>query len=109
MLESITWGTYIFFAAFCLLAFAFTFLCIPETRGKVRSPVFFRSVDHIVHESLTILTVFQQTLEDMDLIFGDTAAHEEKKRIKHIEAELRGTPIEEDDLIKPVGSHVEQA
>ena len=45
----------------------------------------------------------------MDLIFGDTAAYEEKKRIKHIEAELRGTPIEEDDLIKPVGSHVEQA
>ncbi|CAG8893963.1 unnamed protein product [Penicillium nalgiovense] len=83
MLESITWGTYIFFAAFCLLAFAFTFFCIPETRGK--------------------------TLEDMDLIFGDTAAYEEKKRIKHIEAELRGTPIEEDDLIKPVGSHVEQA
>lgn len=45
----------------------------------------------------------------MDLIFGDTAAHEEKKRIKHIEAELRGTPIEEDDLIKPVDAHVEQA
>ncbi|KAJ9490406.1 hypothetical protein VN97_g2840 [Penicillium thymicola] len=62
MLESITWGTYIFFAAFCLLAFAFTFFCIPETRGK--------------------------TLEDMDLIFGDTAAHEEKKRIKHIEADI---------------------
>jgi hypothetical protein len=35
MLESITWGTYIFFAAFCLLALAFTFFCIPETRGKV--------------------------------------------------------------------------
>ncbi|KAJ5970647.1 Major facilitator superfamily domain general substrate transporter [Penicillium vulpinum] len=81
MLESITWGTYIFFAAFCLLAFAFTFFCIPETRGK--------------------------TLEDMDLIFGDTAAHEEKKRIKHIEAELRGAPIDEDDLIKPVDSHAE--
>lgn len=45
----------------------------------------------------------------MDLIFGDTAAHEEKKRIKHIEAELRGTPIEEEDLIKPVDAHVEQA
>ncbi|KAI3283060.1 hypothetical protein CBS147309_1110 [Penicillium roqueforti] len=83
MLESITWGTYIFFAAFCLLALAFTFFCIPETRGK--------------------------TLEDMDLIFGDTAAHEEKKRIKRIEAELRGTPIEEDDIVKPVGSHVELA
>ncbi|KXG46091.1 Major facilitator superfamily domain, general substrate transporter [Penicillium griseofulvum] len=81
MLESITYGTYIFFAAFCLLAFAFTFFCIPETRGK--------------------------TLEDMDLIFGDTAAHEEKIRIKHIEAELRGTPFEE-DLIKPVDSHAEQ-
>ena len=27
----------------------------------------------------------------MDLIFGDTAAHEEKLRIVQIEAELRGT------------------
>jgi hypothetical protein len=46
----------------------------------------------------------------MDLIFGDTAAHEEKKRIKNIEAELRGTPIEvEDDLIKPVDQHAENA
>jgi hypothetical protein len=44
----------------------------------------------------------------MDLIFGDTAAHEEKKRIKNIEAELRGTPIEEDDdLMKPVDQHAE--
>ena len=33
----------------------------------------------------------------MDLIFGDAAAHEEKKRIKHIEAQLRGTQIEDDD------------
>ncbi|KAK9860493.1 hypothetical protein MYU51_005465 [Penicillium brevicompactum] len=81
MLESITWGTYIFFAAFCLLALAFTIFCVPETRGK--------------------------TLEDMDLIFGDTAAHEEKKRIKHIEAELRGTPIEDEDFMKPVDEHAE--
>ncbi|EAL92895.1 MFS sugar transporter, putative [Aspergillus fumigatus Af293] len=35
MLNTITYGTYIFFAAFCLLALAFTFFCIPETRGKV--------------------------------------------------------------------------
>ncbi|KAB8258297.1 general substrate transporter [Aspergillus pseudonomiae] len=76
MLESITWGTYIFFAAFCLLALAFTFFCIPETRGK--------------------------TLEDMDLIFGDTAAHEEKQRIVQIEAELRGTQgPNKDTLVKP--------
>ncbi|CAL5866466.1 uncharacterized protein PFLUO_LOCUS674 [Penicillium psychrofluorescens] len=81
MLDSITWGTYIFFAAFCLLALAFTFFCIPETRGK--------------------------TLEDMDLIFGDTAAHEEKKRIKHIEAELRGAPIEEEDLKESLDQHRE--
>ncbi|KAJ5377437.1 uncharacterized protein N7496_004846 [Penicillium cataractarum] len=81
MLESITYGTYIFFAAFCLLALAFTFFCIPETRGK--------------------------TLEDMDLIFGDTAAHEEKERIKHIETELRRTQIDENDDLKPVDQHRE--
>lgn len=39
MLDTITYGTYIFFAAFCLLAMAFTFFCIPETRGKVRRRV----------------------------------------------------------------------
>ncbi|KAI2786405.1 hypothetical protein POX_g08790 [Penicillium oxalicum] len=78
MLDSITWGTYIFFAAFCLLALAFTFFCIPETKGK--------------------------TLEDMDLIFGDTAAHEEKERIKHIEAELRGEDRED---LKPDNTHAE--
>ncbi|KAJ5915151.1 hypothetical protein N7454_011263 [Penicillium verhagenii] len=83
MLDSITYGTYIFFAVFCLLALAFTFFCIPETRGK--------------------------TLEDMDLIFGDTTAHEEKKRIKRIEALLRGTHIDDDDdnSLKPVDQHVE--
>lgn len=48
-----------------------------------------------------------QTLEDMDLIFGDTAAHEEKERIKHIEAELRGTQIDEHDDFKPVNQHEE--
>ncbi|PLB52416.1 general substrate transporter [Aspergillus steynii IBT 23096] len=72
MLDSITWGTYIFFAAFCVLALGFTFFCIPETRGK--------------------------TLEDMDLIFGDTAAHEEKLRIVQIEAELRGTQAQTHDI-----------
>lgn len=29
----------------------------------------------------------------MDLVFGDTAAHEERQRIIQIEAELRGTPV----------------
>ncbi|KAJ5647145.1 hypothetical protein N7490_003517 [Penicillium lividum] len=85
MLDSITYGTYIFFAVFCLLALGFTFFCIPETCGK--------------------------TLEDMDLIFGDTTAHEEKKRIKRIEALLRGTPIVDDDdeFLKPVDQQAEIA
>lgn len=29
----------------------------------------------------------------MDLVFGDTAAHEEQQRIVQIEAALRGTPL----------------
>ncbi|RJE21567.1 sugar transporter [Aspergillus sclerotialis] len=87
MLETISWGTYIFFAAFCLLAFLFTFFCIPETRGK--------------------------TLEDMDLIFGDTEAHEEKVRIVQIEATLRGTGslgkgvLKEEDILSQQPSHRE--
>ncbi|KAJ6157515.1 hypothetical protein N7470_005107 [Penicillium chermesinum] len=81
MLETISWGTYIFFAAFCLIALAFTFFVIPETRGK--------------------------TLEDMDLIFGDTAAHEEKKHIKNIEAQLRGLTVEDDEVLKPIEQHRE--
>lgn len=45
----------------------------------------------------------------MDLIFGDTAAHEEMKRIKRIEALLRGTPIADDDgdSLKPADEHAE--
>ena len=45
----------------------------------------------------------------MDLIFGDTAAHEEKKRIKHIEAQLRGAEIDEDEDLKPRDQHSEVA
>ncbi|KAL3480207.1 general substrate transporter [Aspergillus californicus] len=67
MLATISWGTYIFFAVFCLLALAFTFFCIPETRGK--------------------------TLEDMDLVFGDTSSYEEKQRIVQIQAQLHGSGV----------------
>lgn len=101
MLNTISWGTYIFFAGFCLLALAFTFFCIPETRGKVRSCL-------IVGLKLSSIdTDGAQTLEDMDLIFGDTAAHEEKKRIKQIEAHLRGAEIDEDDELKPKDQYEE--
>jgi len=74
MLATIKWGTYIFFAVFCLLAGLFTYFFVPETRGK--------------------------TLEDMDLVFGDTAAHEEKDRIRQIEAQLRGVQVDGTDLEK---------
>ncbi|KAK7207551.1 putative MFS sugar transporter [Myxozyma melibiosi] len=62
MLESITYGTYIFFAIFCLLAFFFTLFVIPETRGK--------------------------SLEEMDLAFNDNTAHEDKQRIIMITSTL---------------------
>ena len=51
--------------------------------------------------------LFFQNLEDMDLIFGDTAAYEEKRRIKRIEADLRGAPIAEDELKEPLDTHRE--
>ncbi|KAF4450152.1 MFS transporter, SP family, sugar:H+ symporter [Fusarium austroafricanum] len=62
MLSTIGWGTYIFFAGFCLLAFFFTYFFVPETRGK--------------------------SLEEMDVVFGDTAAYEEKARLIDIASEL---------------------
>lgn len=67
MLESITYGTYIFFAAFCLLAFFFAWFVVPETRNK--------------------------SLEDMDAVFGDSSAHEEKMRLFQIAAELHGDEV----------------
>ncbi|KAH7052113.1 D-xylose-proton symporter [Macrophomina phaseolina] len=62
MLARIGYGTYLFFAAFSLLALGFTYFFVPETRGK--------------------------SLEDMDTVFGDTAAREEKARLFNIAAEL---------------------
>ena len=35
MLDSITWGTYVFFLAFLLLGVAWVIFLLPETRGKV--------------------------------------------------------------------------
>lgn len=62
MLDNLKWGTYLFFAVFCVIAVAFTYFFVPETRGK--------------------------SLEDMDIVFGDTAAHEEKVRLFEIAASL---------------------
>ncbi|KAK6076506.1 D-xylose-proton symporter (hexose transporter) [Seiridium cupressi] len=62
MLDKIGWGTYIFFAAFCLIALVFTYFFVPETKDK--------------------------SLEDMDVVFGDSAAHEEKMRLYDIAASV---------------------
>lgn len=51
-----------------------------------------------MNRALTMIAL--QTLEDMDLAFGDTAAHEEKDRIRQIEAQLRGVQIDGTDLEK---------
>ncbi|KAK5994124.1 Major facilitator-type transporter ecdD [Cladobotryum mycophilum] len=77
MLETLTWGTYIFFAAFALIALIFTYFFVPETKGK--------------------------SLEEMDEVFGDTAAQEEKARLFNIAASLGLTapiPAEKTEAIR---------
>ncbi|KAJ5890729.1 uncharacterized protein N7473_006957 [Penicillium subrubescens] len=52
MMENITYGTYIFFAAMCFLAGIWAYFLVPETSGK--------------------------TLEELDEVFGDTSGQEER-------------------------------
>lgn len=58
MLETMKWGTYIFFAAFAIIAFVFTWFVIPETKGV--------------------------PLEEMDLVFGDLNALQEKQNFSQM-------------------------
>lgn len=62
MLDTIGYGTYLFFAGFALIAFFFTYFLIPETRGK--------------------------SLEEMDGVFGDNTAQQEKERLFQIAQSL---------------------
>ncbi|KAH4193580.1 hypothetical protein HBH42_102380 [Parastagonospora nodorum] len=55
-------GAYTFFAVFCLLAFIFTFFCVPETAGK--------------------------TLEEMDSVFKDISSEAEEQKKTCIMAEI---------------------
>lgn len=52
MMDSIGFGTYVFFGAWCYIAAVWAFFLVPETRGK--------------------------TLEEMDHVFGDHAAQQEQ-------------------------------
>lgn len=73
MIESLGFGTYIFYGSFCLMAAVWAFFCVPETMGK--------------------------TLEQMDALFKDGAAEEEKAVMR---SEMAGTSQHLEDA-KPVG------
>jgi len=62
MLNSLKFGTYIFFAAFCLLMFLWVLFLVPETRFR--------------------------TLEEMDLVFGDNSGQVDRERMHEIMTEV---------------------
>lgn len=62
------YGAYVFFAIFCALSFAWTFLLVPETKGR--------------------------SLEQMDDVFGDGTSGEEQSRRQEIETALLRTERE---------------
>lgn len=65
MLESIGWGTFIFFAAFATLAGIWTFFFVPETKDK--------------------------TLEQLDRLFNDATGQKDEERRQRI---LGGLAVE---------------
>ena len=70
MITGIGFGTYVFFAAFCLIALVWVWFFIPETNGR--------------------------TLEQMDFVFGDNQTTHEQERRARIEAELMQTVDEQE-------------
>lgn len=81
-IDGIKWGTYIFFAAFAFTAFFFVWFLVPETKGK--------------------------SLEDMDEVFGDTAAQEEKARLFNIAASIGLTAPLPDEKIEAARADAEK-
>ncbi|OOF98884.1 hypothetical protein ASPCADRAFT_204595 [Aspergillus carbonarius ITEM 5010] len=62
LIENTGYGAYVFFAVFCVLAFVWTLVFVPETKGK--------------------------SLEEMDEVFKDNSSEAEKARRRAIEADL---------------------
>ncbi|PYH92512.1 general substrate transporter [Aspergillus ellipticus CBS 707.79] len=62
LIDDTGYGTYVFFAVFCFLAFVWTFTFVPETKGR--------------------------TLEQMDEVFKDNSSEAEKSRRRAIEMDL---------------------
>lgn len=71
MLASITWGTYIFFAAWLALGGLFVYFFIPETRGK--------------------------TLEEMDAAFGSHTSQDDIEELAKVQQEVGLTALLEGD------------
>ncbi|KAA8642656.1 sugar porter family MFS transporter [Aspergillus tanneri] len=70
LIEDTGFGAYVFFAAFCLLSGIWTFLFVPETKGR--------------------------SLEEMDHIFKDNSNEHERARRRAIEVELLNERLEMD-------------
>lgn len=64
MIQNISYGTYIFFAVFCVLSFFWSWLLAPETK--------------------------QRTLEEMDHVFGDHAGEADEEMKENIRSEIMG-------------------
>uniref|UniRef100_L2FC33 High-affinity glucose n=1 Tax=Colletotrichum fructicola (strain Nara gc5) TaxID=1213859 RepID=L2FC33_COLFN len=67
MIDQLGFGTYVFFGAWCFLASVWAFYLVPETKGK--------------------------TLEQMDEVFHDTSAQEEKEIIRQQIAARHGQTL----------------
>jgi hypothetical protein len=89
MLDKLKFGTYIFFATFCLIMFLWVLFFVPETRYK--------------------------TLEEMDEVFGDNSGSADRERMQEIMAQvgLEPTSAQLDDMVQDakdaVKEHVEKA
>ncbi|OZJ05111.1 hypothetical protein BZG36_01380 [Bifiguratus adelaidae] len=62
MLQAWNWGAYVFFAAFCFLAFFWVLIFVPETKGR--------------------------TLEEMDEVFGSKAGTVDVQLMQRIEGDI---------------------
>lgn len=69
MIQNISYGTYIFFAVFCVLSFFWSWFLCPETK--------------------------QKTLEEMDSVFKDHMGEQDAQTREQIRQELMPRPYDE--------------
>lgn len=83
MLSNITWGTYIFFAAWLALGFLFVLFIVPETKNK--------------------------TLEEMDRVFGSHTSHDDIADLARIQQDIGLTALLSASPLgqKPEKSHID--